>query len=630
MFRRLCSKHAQVQKSCSLPCHCARPVLAPSSIYFLHKGRRRPRRGCCVRSNSICSSSNFASNLGLDGPNINFQFRLHSAGALSASSFSDLRSRTAFTATDEESDHIEQNKQTTTKPQHDLLSQQLIFLFSDLNLRNNKHARSILIDDQYLPLKELLEIKSIKNITCDEESGGDPTAMVMDAIDLVNKNESNVQLHMDQFDNGELFVRRSPPFSYSESIKSSHDRMMVIEGWPLENKKSRPRWAVSHVRMLLCNENTIFDKEMRIDANNTPMTYWRYDHAMGVINIEFKSESGALGAWENLERAASSQAAADSPGIEVYRLPPEDKARKAYKLQIGDIALIARSINMTSINDDHNLETGSNKSLVDDQPSIPYQESRVKKIGPVDVLPLTYNKVWETFGTLSLSQFTDAMNQLFQYHVTLPPSVGHDLRDNDLQQQLLSRRHDLYADVLRLVSSFKASVDQGEIRALRGKDGYELSDSLGMALQFFSETPISERPIEDVGGIVGGSMSPYEACLDVFEILSDLNLDIHPSHYTYAIRAACIESRWREAAHLFLSQVDGDDGFNPNATGGYVPIDPELAWEGLYAVACDAKMAEPAGEGVDQCPSKRVFDTAMKMSMISPPGQEKCKSEACH
>jgi len=625
MFRRLCSKHAQVQKSCSLPCHCARPVLAPSSIYFLHKGRRRPRRGYCVRSNSICSSSIFASNIGLDGPKINnFRFRLHSAGALS---FSDLRSRTAFAATDNESRHIEQNNQTTTATtpsQHDLLSQQLIFLFSDLNLRNNKHARSILIDDQYLPLKELLEIKSIKNITSGEDSGGDPTAMVMDAIDLVNENESNVQLHMEQID-GEIFVRRSPPFSYNESIKSSHDRMMVIEGWPIENKKSRPRWAVSHVRMLLCNENATFDKEMRIDANNTPMTYWRYDHAMGVINVEFKSESGALSAWENLERASSSQAAADSLGIEVYRLPPEDNARKAYKLQIGEIALIARSIDLTSINDDDNLETRSTYSIVDDQPNtIPYQESRAMK-RPVDVLPPT--KVWETYKSLSIGQFTDAMNQLYQYHVTLPPSVSNDVRDDDLHQQLLSRRHDLYADVLGLVSLVKASIDKGEIRALRGKDGYALSDSIGMALLIFSETPISERPSNDIGGIVGGSTSPHEACLEVFGILRDLNLDIHPSHYTYAIRAACNESRWREAAQLFLSQVDGDDGFNPNATGGYVPIDPELAWEGLYAVACDAKMSEPAAEGVDPCPSKRVFDTAMKMSMISPSGQEKCKSE---
>ena len=110
-------------------------------------------------------------------------------------------------------------------------------------------------------------------------------------------------------------------------------------------------------------------------------------------------------------------------------------------------------------------------------------------------------------------------------------------------------------------------------------------------------------------------------------MLRELNLDINPSHYTHALRAACNESRWREASRLFLTQVDGDgdDEFNPNATGGYVPIDPELAWEGLYAVACDSKSSDSTGERTTPSPSKRVFDTAMKMSMISPSSQERCK-----
>jgi len=127
----------------------------------------------------------------------------------------------------------------------------------------------------------------------------------------------------------------------------------------------------------------------------------------------------------------------------------------------------------------------------------------------------------------------------------------------------------------------------------------------------------------------GKAVSPYEACIDVFNILRNLNLDIHPSHFSYAIRSACHEFRWEEAATLFLSQIDGDD--TDMASGGFVPIDPSLGWDqplevGLYAVARDSlyklKNVEEGEEDVDISPSKRVFETAMKMCMISPSGQE--------
>ncbi len=530
----------------------------------------------------------------------------------------------------EESRHVKRSTSQTTTLQNDL-SQQLIFLFSDLNLRNNKHARSILIDDQYLPLKEIFEIKSMKHIST---AAGDQAAVVMDAINLANNKDLHIKLHTEQLENGEFFIRRVPPFRYCESIKNYQNRMMIIEGWPLE-KKNRPRWAISRVRTLLCNDDTATRSrrsvdEENMDSINTPVKYWRYDHKLGVINIEFKSDREALDAWINLERAASSQASGSSLGIEVYQLHSGDNVKRTFKLRIGEIDLTARSIELPAINDvlKGSLEPGSTDSLVDDQSNnVLCQDSTIMET-PVDILPRMYNKVWESYGSLSLSQFKDAMNQLYQYHISLPTSVGGDTRDDDLQQLLISRRRDLYTDVLQLVALAKVSMNQGEIRALRGKDGYALSDSLGMTMLIYSKTPTFEMPIKESGRLSGGTKTPYDACLDVLGILRELNLDIHPSHYTYALRAACNESRWREASRLFLTQVDGDDEFNSYHTGGFVPIDVELAWEGLYAVACDSKMSESAGEGMTPCPaSKRVFETAMKMSMISPSGQDRCKSE---
>ena len=129
-------------------------------------------------------------------------------------------------------------------------------------------------------------------------------------------------------------------------------------------------------------------------------------------------------------------------------------------------------------------------------------------------------------------------------------------------------------------------------------------------------------------------VSPYEACHEVIDILHILNIDVHPMQYFYAIRAACQDSRWEDAADIFLSQIVGDEEFLP--TGGFVPIDPTLGWDkplemGMYAVARDAltksKVAQENGTELDanMLPSKRVFDIAMKICMISPQSQENCK-----
>lgn len=211
---------------------------------------------------------------------------------------------------------------------------------------------------------------------------------------------------------------------------------------------------------------------------------------------------------------------------------------------------------------------------------------------------------WEA-ETPTLRQFTDAMNFLYQEHD----------RHNDDD----SRRQYLCIDVIRLVMSAKVSIQQGKIRAMRGKDRYALTDCLGLAMLVYSKT----QPTT-LGGTMSNNnaaLSPYEASLDVIIILRSLNIDILPTHYTCAIRAACNESRWSDATALLFSQIDGNDNADGISTGGFTPIDANLAWEGLYAVAMKMATANEAGLMKDS-PSKVVFNTAMKMCMISPEGQE--------
>jgi hypothetical protein len=210
---------------------------------------------------------------------------------------------------------------------------------------------------------------------------------------------------------------------------------------------------------------------------------------------------------------------------------------------------------------------------------------------------------WEV-ETPTLHQFTDAMNFLYQ---------EHDRHDDNSREYLC-------IDVIRLVMSAKVSIQQGKIRAMRGKDRYALTDCFGLAMLVYSKTQPTTT-LKGTSNNNNAALSPYEASLDVIEILRSLNIDILPTHYTCAIRAACNESRWSDATALLFSQIDGNDNADGMSTGGFTPIDANIAWEGLYAVAMKMATENEAGQ-IQEITSKFVFDTAMKMCMISPVGQE--------
>jgi hypothetical protein len=414
--------------------------------------------------------------------------------------------------------------------------------------------------------------------------------------------------------------------------------MMVVDGWP---KGPKPRSVKELVRSLLCNDVA------SVGNSEIPVAYWRFDNSKGVLKIEFYSEEGAMGAWDNLERATSRVDCSSGQEVAVQLLE-SDHEKRSYQLRIGDFSLVARSIDTStivksSLPESEMMKLERNTAETDSVTSA----DASNKYG-------SYMK-WKEEETPSLRQFVHAMNHLYNDHVDLPPPSREWLHeyvrptktqmrqrntegDGEEMQPMLARRHHICREVANVVSRVKASIDQGKIRALGGKDGYALSDSLGKAMMIYSETPSSFSDKVDEDSSDGtAATSPYEACLDVFDILRSLNLDIHPSHFSYSIRAACHESRWEEAANLFLAQIDGDDAGDTSfmtSRGGFVPIDPAIGWDqpcaiGLYAVARKYKQIM-ADEGLREndvavSPSKRVFDAAMKMCMLSPSGQENCK-----
>ena len=506
------------------------------------------------------------------------------------------------------------------------LSQQLDFLFSDFNLRNNEYGRSKIeqYGNEYLPLNDILQLKPIKRCVGDVY---DPNAMVRNAIDLINKqNDSSnsqlvVQLHMDELDNGEVIVRRTPPFSYLESIKDNHQKMMVVEV-RLDRKLKGQQ---SHLLALLCKSSTNDD----IDDDEIPISYYRHNHKRGVIDIEFESEEGAMKAWRNLQQRVGEDS-------QVQRISTNEQNSRLYKVQLLDeVSATVRSIDYLSMSEE--IQTVSDIETSCDVQS-PVEETAKRHI--------RRKREWNSIKTPSLSQFTHGMNQLHQEHTQLPPASQEWLyrkRTKNLRQRnnkddeekanemQTTLRHDLYRDVEDLVSTVKSSIERGKIRGLGGKDGYALSDALSRAMLIYSQTPVFRGEQTTIGdddddGDEESRISPYKACLDIVGIMRSLNLDIHPSQYFYTIRSACHESRWEDAANLFLGQIDGNDT-ELNSTGGFVPIDSALGWDqplelGLYAVA---RAVRSSDKHTDTSPSKEVFDTAMKMCMISPAGKDNCK-----
>lgn len=518
------------------------------------------------------------------------------------------------------------------------LSEKIVSHFSDLALRNNDYARSNLeqYGNDHYPLERLLESKAIQKYT-----SGDPSAAIQQAIEYIRENpsallppeESAMQLQIEQSARGEMIVRRYPPFSYTDSIKRSYKKMMVIEGLPEDRQKMRQMKIQARLRQLLT------------DGGFLEIAQWTQNHMHGspmlTTNIEFELEEGATAAWGVLERAISTESGGtiDLHGghpeiaLEVHKLHSDEES-KSYQLYIkgetDTIPLIARSI---AIPEETLHQPQQNALSTAEEPRVieaPTESELLRNKRHAQY------KLWEAEGSPSLAEFVHAMNELFDEHRTLPPPSQEWLREQvsrrkRSQHQIytekdIEMRQNLFRDVESLLSFVRSSVDEGKIRALGGKDGYAISDSLGKAMLICSETPVepSEEEHGDTSESSAANLSPYRTCRDVLAILRSINVDIHPSHYSYAIRAACHESRWHEASKLFMGQIDGRDS---GGSGGFTPIDAELGWDrplemGLYAVA--RSLIEGSDDRRSN-PSKQVLDTAMKMCMISPSSQENCE-----
>lgn len=530
------------------------------------------------------------------------------------------------------------------------LVNRLQFFFSDTNLRHDSYIRSHLVDGRYLPLSVLMSFNSIKRLTKDTE--------------LLLKSAMSLELESKSVD-GDVMIGRSTSFNYQESMEQSASKIMIVSGWPVE---INTRWIEERFRTLLeagyvddildetTNSKALTNESTKSNTaafdTHKAIVYWGKRVADGIITMEFINDATATRAWDILQ--SMTQLDELSPGEVPH--PAElicafESDRKA-TLYVGDLELTVQGMVFETTADtvDQTIKMMEESKIESiEQPSA----KKAEEVVAADTAPATKpnKKKWWTNNQAapSLSRCIKAINQLYDEHLTLPPPPRDWLHESTFNKRLtrthvhltdeeLDQRREICADVAQIVGCVHNSIARGIIRALGARDAYAMSDFLNRAMLILSQSPPKRNERHDVlpAESLANNFSPYEACLDALNVLRSLNLDIHPHHYSYAIRSACHEFRWEEAANIFLGQIEGDDSHladgTHDATGGFVPLDATLGWDqplemGLYAVAIDARrpklpMSVDSEDNRETSPSAKVFDAAMKMSMIAPTGQE--------
>ena len=168
--------------------------------------------------------------------------------------------------------------------------------------------------------------------------------------------------------------------------------------------------------------------------------------------------------------------------------------------------------------------------------------------------------------------------------------------DSSGERQIESQKR-LFDGVEQVFATIVAQVDEGSLNP-SGKHGKDLSRFFEFILYAYSQV--------DVPGI-----SLFDKSEKVLDTLKQWNLDVRSRHYEYAIISANREGKYKEAAELFLRQIDPEAGYNPISVSLDAP-------HGLVAVAlCAQQQGQPVAE--------QVFDAVLKLSMVSPSDLAQCK-----
>jgi hypothetical protein len=207
--------------------------------------------------------------------------------------------------------------------------------------------------------------------------------------------------------------------------------------------------------------------------------------------------------------------------------------------------------------------------------------------------PLTTDKNYDKVILRELVASIQSLQQRCDELEDLPPIWVNSLPAMD------ERRQEMFHETLRVLGQIREHVKDGTLRP-SGKHRHELTVLFERILKLYSESLSTD------------DTSVFEECTVVLKMMNEWKLELQHNHCEYAILAAGREERWKDAADLFWSHIDPEDC-------GYIPFDMDVSNPvGLYAIA---RFAQDQGTAVVE----NVFDGVLRMSMVSPTDQKKCK-----
>lgn len=214
------------------------------------------------------------------------------------------------------------------------------------------------------------------------------------------------------------------------------------------------------------------------------------------------------------------------------------------------------------------------------------EDQRLKKIGnPQEVKDVLRN---------ILSRLVDLKQKIENMGELLPLWAS----EQDYQDR---GRDDAFQSLKSVISDFEHQIRTGVIKA-NGKHRHECSIMLEEIFRLLS-----------LCGVHSDGLSPFDECRRLILLMEkEWNIELQHNHCEYAVVCAGREKRWSEASSVFWRHIDPSHG-------GYNPCDISISEPvGLYAIARDAQEKSlPVAE--------HVFDAVLRMSMVSPSDQDRCK-----
>jgi hypothetical protein len=238
-----------------------------------------------------------------------------------------------------------------------------------------------------------------------------------------------------------------------------------------------------------------------------------------------------------------------------------------------------------------------------DNISIKYKKHLLKS--KENFLSQARNAMNGILGQISAFENANASGRASRRPIDQQEQHQHAATD-EYQMELFQETRDIFQLLVR-------NVEDGTLNP-SGKHGKQISNFLELILVAYSRLNIQHDSGKQ-------DSSVYAACMEIIHALEQWNLDCQNSHYECVIACASREERWNEAATLYWKLIDPEAGGKPVD----LQVDNPL---GLFAIACAfQENAATTGGIMSSSAVEQVFDAVLRMSMISPSDQSKCKSK---